>query len=118
MVVGRLHLEPGRDPGRGRALGVVGADHVGQGTLLVSSAGTYLQGDGGDGQWTEVSTSPAVGDSSIAYDAGDGQVVLFGGICATCGADAVPYTWTWDGDWTLRDSTAATATPPAAPYGR
>lgn len=89
-----------------------------QGTLLVSSAGTYLQGDGGDGQWTEVSTSPAAGNSSIAYDAGDGQVVLFGGICVTCGADAVPYTWTWDGDWTLRDSTAATATPPAAPSGR
>jgi hypothetical protein len=89
-----------------------------QGTLLVSSAGTYLQGDGEDGQWTEVSTSPAAGDSSVAYDAGDGQVVLFGGICVTCGADAVPYTWTWDGDWILRDSTAATATPPATPSQR
>jgi len=89
-----------------------------EGTLLVSSAGTFLQGGGEDGEWTEVSSSPAAGDSSVAYDARDGQVVLFGGICATCGADAVPYTWTWDGGWTLRDSTAATAIPPATPYDR
>ena len=25
------------------------------------------------------------GNSAVAYDAGDGQVVLFGGICASCG---------------------------------
>ncbi len=86
-----------------------------QGALLVSSAGTYLQGGGASGIWTEVSSSPAAGDSSVAYDAGDGQVVLFGGICVTCGTDPVPYTWTWNGSWTLRDSSGAAVTPAAAP---
>jgi hypothetical protein len=84
----------------------------GRGALLVSATGTYLWKDGG---WSELSSSPVAGDSSVAYDAGDGQVVLFGGICVSCGADAVPYTWTWDGSWVLRDSTVTALTPAAAP---
>ena len=84
----------------------------GQGALLVSATGTYLWKGGG---WSELSSSPVAGDSSVAYDAGDGQVVLFGGICVSCGADAVPYTWTWDGSWVLRNSTVTALTPAAAP---
>ena len=54
---------------------------------------------------------PGGGDSAIAYDEADRQVVLFGGMCSACGAAAVPFTWTWDGTWTLRDTTAATPRP-------
>ena len=85
----------------------------GGGALVVTAQGTYLwRGQGGG--LSEVSSSPAVGDSAVAYDAGDAQVVLFGGMCSGCGGDAVPDTWTWDGSWTLRDTTAST-TPPATP---
>ena len=83
----------------------------GDGALLVTATGTYLWKGGG---WSELSSSPVAGNSSVAYDASDDQVVLFGGICASCGADAVPYTWTWDGSWALRNSTAAAVTPAAA----
>jgi hypothetical protein len=77
----------------------------GTGALVVTAQGTYLWG-GRMGGLSQLSSSPAVGDSAVAYDAADGQVVLFGGMCAGCGGDAVPDTWTWDGSWTLRDATA------------
>jgi hypothetical protein len=87
------------------------------GALLVSSEGTYLWNGESTSAWTEVSSSPAAGDSAVAYDAAADQVVLFGGICPTCGADAVPFTWTWNGSWTLQEGTAGapeTTSVPAA----
>jgi hypothetical protein len=84
---------------------------AGSGELLVTAQGTYLWRSGQTAGWSQVSSSPAVGDSAIAYDSADGQVVLFGGMCSGCGGDAVPDTWTWSGSWTLRDTRAASPRP-------
>ena len=83
------------------------------GALVVTSEGTYLWSGGSGGRWSKVSSSPVDGDSSIAYDAADGQVVLFSGICSTCNGSAAPDTWTWAGSWTLR-----AAAKPSAPTPR
>jgi hypothetical protein len=84
-----------------------------RGDLLVTSQATYLWSGGQDATWTQVSSSPVVGDSAIAYDQGDGQVVLFGGMCSGCGGDPVPDTWTWTGSWALRDTTVASTPRPS-----
>ena len=82
------------------------------GALVVTSEGTYLWSGGSGGRWSKVSSSPVAGDSSIAYDAADKQVVLFSGICSTCDGSAIPDTWTWAGSWTLRDSAVTSAPRP------
>ncbi|MGD0448408.1 MAG: hypothetical protein ABSB36_07295 [Candidatus Dormibacteria bacterium] len=82
------------------------------GALVVTSEGTYVWSGGSWGRWSKVSSSPVDGDSSIAYDAADGQVVLFSGICSTCNGSAVPDTWTWAGSWTLRAATTPSAVTP------
>jgi hypothetical protein len=79
--------------------------------LVVTSEGTYQWSGGDGGGWSQVSTSPAAGDAAIAYDAADDQVVLFGGICSSCDGIAVPDTWTWAGNWTLRAMTTSSPTP-------
>jgi hypothetical protein len=83
--------------------------------LAVTAGGTYQWSGGVGGGWTQVSTSPAAGDAATAYDAADDQVVLFGGICNSCGGTSVATTWTWDGTWTARAVTAPTPTPAPAP---
>ena len=80
------------------------------GPLLVTSGQTYLWSGAAGAAWDDVSVSPAIGDSSVAYDAADEQVVLFGGICASCDGTSVADTWTWNGSWTLQN---ATPSPPA-----
>jgi hypothetical protein len=82
------------------------------GALVVTAEGTYVWSGGSWGRWSKVSSSPVDGDSSIAYDAADGQVVLFSGICSTCNGSAVPDTWTWAGSWTLRAATTPSAVTP------
>jgi hypothetical protein len=82
------------------------------GALVVTSDGTYLWSGGSGGRWSKVSSSPVDGDSSIAYDAADKQVVLFSGICSTCNGSAAPDTWTWAGSWTLRAATESSAPTP------
>jgi hypothetical protein len=101
---------PGPTPTGSVLSGSWEATTSGSGDLVVTAQGTYRWG-GEAGGWNHVSSSPAVGDSAIAYDEADRQVVLFGGMCSACGAAAVPFTWTWDGTWTLRDTTAATPRP-------
>lgn len=80
------------------------------GALLVTANGTYIWSGGSGGRWSRVSSSSVAGDSSIAYDAADDEVVLFSGICSTCEGTAIPDTWTWRGSWTLQDGPQ----PPAA----
>jgi hypothetical protein len=81
------------------------APSVAEGLVFVSSAaGTTYALAPATGHWRHLFTPPAVTGASLAYDAGDGVVVQFGG----CAADLCPSseTWTWSaGTWT-------NATPP------
>jgi outer membrane protein assembly factor BamB len=73
---------------------------VAEGLVFVSSAaGTTYALAPSTGHWRHLFTPPAVSGASLAYDAGDGYVVQFGG----CAADLCPSseTWTWaGGTWT------------------
>ena len=64
--------------------------------------------------WTQQSPTtspPASDDSSMAYDSGTGQLVLFGGFYSGCGLGCGIFsnqTWTWNGTtWTQQSPTTS-----------
>jgi hypothetical protein len=97
----------------------VPATLAGSGELATSATGLLLVTPNviyrwSGSEWPTTAASPGVADAALAYDAADRQLVLFGGICTSCGGDSpLDGTWTWDGTWTLRDGSAPTANPDA-----
>jgi hypothetical protein len=80
-----------------------------QGLLVQTPSGTFLWKAS---EWVEVTVADTeIVQPAIAYDAGRGEVVLYGGICMSCATvAALDETWTWDGSWKLRAGTPAPPT--------
>jgi photosystem II stability/assembly factor-like uncharacterized protein len=94
------------------------------GVLLMASA-VFSRGSDG---WTQIAELPgALGElaasgaawrtgESVAYDAGDGETVLFGGTYYV--GDSQEYlgdSWTWEGSWHLTETGTAAAPAPPTP---
>ncbi|MGA8015919.1 MAG: hypothetical protein WCB85_08390, partial [Candidatus Dormiibacterota bacterium] len=62
------------------------------GPLLVTSGQVYRWA-GGD--WSKAGPGPGVDDAAVAWDQADGKVVLFSGICGSCGGGLAGATLTW-----------------------
>jgi hypothetical protein len=80
-----------------------------QGLLVQTPSSTFLWDGSG---WDEAAmTGAEIVEPAIAYDAVSREVILYGGICMSCGTVApLDETWTWDGSWRLRGGTPAPPT--------